>query len=133
MPKPSDLQLVEDIIASIARISTYIQGLEYDAFLEDSKTFDAVIRNIEIIGEATKLLSGGVKDACPGFDWQKASDMRNRLIHAYFGVNAEIVWDTITRDLPEALPHLTALAVSMKGSEEPRDIVNEKRSLPPLG
>lgn len=125
MPKPSDLQSAGDIIESINKISRYIQGLEYDAFLEDSKTFDAVIRNIEIIGEAVKNLSKKAKDTCPGVEWEQAAKMRDKLIHGYFGVNTEIVWDTITKNLPEALPHITALVSTMKTSEAKQSEIHE--------
>ena len=69
-------------------------------FLEDLKTQDAVIRNIEIIGEATKNLSDEIRNKYPEIPWNHMIGMRNRLIHGYFDVNLDIVWDTIRSDLP---------------------------------
>jgi len=81
------------------------QIVEYTAirkeeFCVDRKTQDAVVRNLEIIGEATKRLSPTLKSAHPDIAWQPIAGMRDKLIHDYFGVNVELVWDVVERDLP---------------------------------
>ncbi len=72
-------------------------------FFEDIKTQDAVIRNIEIIGEATKNLSDEIRNRYPEIPWKELAGMRDRLIHQYFGVNLDIVWNVTKDELPEIL------------------------------
>ena len=69
-------------------------------FLADRKTQDAVVRNLEIIGEATKCLSPLLKDAHSDISWKPIAGMRDKLIHDYFGVNLQLIWDVVERDLP---------------------------------
>ena len=88
----------------------YINGIDYEGFLSDSKTYDAVIRNIEIIGEAAKNLSDNAKAQYPDIDWRGLSGMRDKLIHGYFGVNNELVWEVITKELPDAMPNISDMA-----------------------
>lgn len=81
------------------------QILEYttagkDDFLVDRKTQDAVVRNLEIIGEATKHVSQPLKDSRPDISWKPIAGMRDKLIHDYFGINLQLVWDVVERDLP---------------------------------
>jgi uncharacterized protein with HEPN domain len=78
----------------------YTDVMTYDSFLKDIKTQDAVIRNLEIIGEATKRLSSELREKHPGVPWKGMAGVRDRLIHHYFGVNLDIVWDIITVELP---------------------------------
>lgn len=97
---------------AIQNILTYTTSGK-DSFFVDRKTQDAVIRNLEIIGEATKRLSVSLKHANPDIAWKPISGMRDKLIHEYFGVNLQLVWDVIERDLPglkvKVLHLLTAL------------------------
>jgi len=72
----------------------------FDEFLKDYKTQDAVIRNIEIIGEASKKISSDLKDKYPNIPWKMIAGTRDRLIHGYFGVNIDIVWEIVTIDMP---------------------------------
>jgi uncharacterized protein with HEPN domain len=71
-----------------------------DSFFADRKTQDAVVRNLEIIGEATKHLSQQFKDAHPDISWKPIAGMRDKLTHDYFGINLQLVWDVVDRDLP---------------------------------
>ena len=92
---------VEDILEAIARIERYNQGLTFEQFEADQKTVDAVIRNLEVIGEAVRHLAVH-RDSLPsGVPWADIAGMRNILIHAYFGVDLKIIWHTIVEDLPE--------------------------------
>jgi uncharacterized protein with HEPN domain len=74
--------------------------MTYDRFLADIKTQDAVVRNLEIIGEATKSLSTGLREKYPDVPWKGMAGVRDRLIHHYFGVNLDIVWDIVAVELP---------------------------------
>lgn len=91
---------LQDIIEAILRIDDFIMGVSIDGFRTDLKTQHAVIRNIEIIGEAVKRLPDEFKKNYPGIPWQPAGDMRNFLIHDYPDVIPDVVWKTVTDDLP---------------------------------
>lgn len=80
-----------------------------EAFLSDRKTQDAVIRNIEIIGQAVKGLSGQTRALEPSVPWRQIAGMRDKLIHEYFGVDLTLVWDVVERELPALRPRVEEL------------------------
>ncbi|MFB3766621.1 MAG: DUF86 domain-containing protein [Methanotrichaceae archaeon] len=90
---------------ALRRILDYT-GEGKDAFFEDSKTQDAVVRNLEIVGEAVKNLSPQFKANYPEIHWKAISGMRDKLIHEYFGVNLDLVWHTIEHDVPGFLQEI---------------------------
>jgi hypothetical protein len=92
---------LDDILKAINKINLYINDLTYEQFQKDVKTVDAVIRNLEIIGEAVKNLPSDMITKNPDVNWRGATAMRDRLIHGYFGVDVSILWETVTTDLPE--------------------------------
>ena len=98
MPRDYKQQL-DDILQSISYIQEYISGMDYNAFESDRKTQDAVIRNLEIIGESARALPEEVREKAAEIEWRKIIALRNILIHEYFGVNLEIVWDVIQNKL----------------------------------
>ena len=100
MSERNDRELLEDIIECISRITAYTEHVNYDDYQRDYKTQDAVIRNIEIIGEAVKSLSDGLKNRCPGIQWKNIAGTRDKLIHDYFGVNIDIVWSIAKEEIP---------------------------------
>lgn len=100
MSKRADSTILQDIREAIERILLYSVELEYEAFVTDTKTQDAIIRNIEIIGEATKLLSDEGKNKYPNIPWKDIAGTRDKLIHGYFGVNIDVVWSIVKNDLP---------------------------------
>lgn len=83
------------------RISEYIKGFSFSRFKEDNKTVDAVIRNFEIIGEASKNISDKIKKRYPEIPWHEMYYLRNRVMHEYFGIDYEIIWDISRNYLPE--------------------------------
>ncbi|MGZ8846511.1 MAG: HepT-like ribonuclease domain-containing protein [Pyrinomonadaceae bacterium] len=89
--------------------------MNYDAFLTDTKTQDAVIRNLEIIGEATKKISLPLRERTNDLPWRSMAGLRDRLIHDYFGVNVDIVWEIISKELSELIEPLKAI-ISDEGS-----------------
>ena len=91
----------DDILTSIDRISEYTQAYDLAAFKRDYKTVDAVIRNFEIIGEAAKNIPDEIKEQHPEVPWNEMYSLRNRISHAYFGIDYEIIWDIIANYLPE--------------------------------
>ena len=101
MSKRSTQLLLEDILESCQRILDYTNGINYDGFVSDSKTVDAVIRNFEIIGEAANLLPDDLKEDHKTVDWFRIRGFRNRVVHQYFGVDLEIVWKIIKENIPQ--------------------------------
>lgn len=91
---------VKDILDSITKIQKYLEGVSYDRFVEDEKTIDAVVRNFEIIGEAANNLPQDIKNKCSDIPWREVIGMRNKIIHEYFGVDTDIVWETAFKFLP---------------------------------
>ena len=92
---------LEDMLVAISRIAEYTEGFDFDQFKKDNKTVDAVIRNFEIIGEASKNLPEKIKDKYPDVPWEEMYYLRNRVSHDYFGVDSEIILDIATNYLPD--------------------------------
>ena len=93
--------LLEDIRQAINRVERYCAGLDVAAFLADDKTTDAVVRNIEIIGEAVRQLPASFKTQHRSVPWTQIAGLRNRIVHDYAGVDLEIIWEVVQRSLPE--------------------------------
>jgi uncharacterized protein with HEPN domain len=91
---------VEDILESLDLISQYIGVMDFDDFKKDRKTIDAVVRNLEIIGEASKFIPDYIKRKYSGVDWAGIVGLRNRIAHDYFNISLSIVWYIIKNELP---------------------------------
>jgi uncharacterized protein with HEPN domain len=100
MSRRSDLRLL-DIIEAIDNIAVYTHGMSFEAFLNDNKTKDAVVRNIEIIGEAARALEPAIKRKHASIPWNDIIGMRNIIVHVYFGVLPKVIWDIVTTELPK--------------------------------
>lgn len=100
---------VEDIIKSIEKIEKWIENLDFIKFKTDEKTIDAIIRNFEVIGEAVRNIPIGIRKKYPNVEWKEAIGFRNILIHNYFGIDIESVWDTVNNDIPELKKHIIEL------------------------
>ena len=92
--------LVQDVLDAIAQIDIYVRGMTIEAFEDDSKTVDAVIRNLIVIGEAAAHMPADVVERSPGLPWRLMADMRNFAVHHYWAVDRAILWKTIRDDLP---------------------------------
>jgi len=101
MSKRGDFELLCDIKEAIKRIEDYLAGLTFEKFFIDVKSQDAVVRNLEIIGEAAKGVSSALMLKYSKVPWKKLAGMRDRLIHHYFGVNLDIIWEIAKADLPD--------------------------------
>lgn len=109
MSKRADQESLSDIREALQRIAAYVQDMTYEAFVQDTKTQDAVIRNLEIVGEAAKNLSEELRAAYPILPWKRMAGARDRLIHHYFGVNLDIVWQIVTSELPHVASALDTI------------------------
>jgi uncharacterized protein with HEPN domain len=99
MSERTDQEFLSDIREAIQRIHAYVADLDYEAFTTDTKTQDAVIRNLEILGEATKNLTEEFRAAHGQIPWRNMAAVRDRLIHHYFGVNIDVVWQIVRTEL----------------------------------
>jgi len=100
MPERNHLIFLQDMIESIAKIQKYTEGMDYEAFSRSDLVTDAVVRNFEIIGEASNHMPEEVRSKYPDIPWSKMKGMRNLVIHEYFGVDYSIIWKTIESALP---------------------------------
>lgn len=108
MPRNYKIQL-EDMLEAAGRIVKYVGGMSENEFYSDTKTFDAVIRNLEVIGEAAKNIPADVKDKTLDIEWKKIAGLRDILIHEYFGIDEEIVWDVVKNKIPDLIESLKKL------------------------
>lgn len=99
---------LDDIRFAAERASQFVHGMDFEAFQRDDRTIFAVVRALEIIGEAAKRIPQPVRDQFPMLPWKSISGMRDKLIHDYVNVNLEVVWRTVTEDLPPLLVILSS-------------------------
>jgi uncharacterized protein with HEPN domain len=100
---------ISDIIEAIEKILEYVEGMAFKQFADDRKTIDAVVRNFIIIGEAASHLPDDFIEQHPDLPWREMRDMRNIVVHEYFGVDTLIIWETVKNNLPPILPLLRDL------------------------
>jgi len=116
-----DTDYLADILEAIQRILDYTAGQTWDQFNVDKKTQDAVVRNLEVLGEAAKLISPHLRKQSSHIPWKDITGTRDRLIHHYFGINREIVWEIIQHDLPSLLPQIQLLLDSFS-TQSPKSL-----------
>lgn len=105
-----DWQLyLDDIVASCDKIERFTEGMDRSTFFADERTFDAVVRNLEVIGEATKHIPDEVRSRVVVVEWRKIAGLRDILAHAYFGIDEDIVWDVVRNKIPQLPVALAAL------------------------
>lgn len=99
----------DDILVACRKVMRYISGLDKDTFLRDERTYDAVLRNLEVIGEAVKGIPDDVRARLPGIEWRKIAGLRDVIAHGYFGVDNEILWNIVIEKVPELLSKLESI------------------------
>ena len=112
---------IEDIKGSIAQIDEFLGDMNFKDFVKDQKTSSAVVRKIEIIGEATKNVPKEIRQKYKEVPWRDMARMRDKIIHSYFVVDYEVVWKTIKERLPEIKPKIDAIL------KELGDQINKKK------
>ena len=106
MKKRPVIIFLEDILRATEKIEKYTNGLDCERFRSDEKSVDAVIRNLEIIGEASKNIPAELKDKFPQIPWKKMMGLRNIVAHEYFGVDLNIIWEIASKNLPGVKPEI---------------------------
>ncbi len=94
---------LDDVVEAGEKISIYLRGYDFERFKKDSKTFDAVIRNLLTIGEAVKNIPEQTRISYPEIEWKKIAGLRDILAHEYFGIDEEIVWDVCANKIPQLI------------------------------
>lgn len=105
---------LKDILESIERVENFVKDMNYDEFVKDEKTHYAVIRCIEIVGEATKHIPNYIRRKYPEIPWKDIAGMRDKVIHFYFGINLKKVWKTVEEDFPEIKPLIKKVFENLK-------------------
>lgn len=100
---------IEDIFDAVQSKEEFIRDMKYDDFVNDKKTNYAVIRSLEIIGEATKNIPGSAREKSPDIPWKDMAGTRDKIIHHYSGVDLNVIWKTITEDIPLLKPMLQVI------------------------
>lgn len=102
---------IGDVVLFCERVISYTAGIEFSEFVTNQQCFDAVMRNLELIGEASKNIPDDIRQQMPSIDWRGIIGMRNWIVHAYFGVKDEVIWNAIRVDVPELLAVVRAYQV----------------------
>ncbi len=112
-----DLDYLRDIEDAIKRIQEYTRNLTWQEYIQDHKTQDAVVQNLQVIGEATKKLSNEFRQNTPEIHWKAMMGTRDRLLHHYFGVNQEIVWQIVQQDIPGLRHQIEKIISALSGKD----------------
>lgn len=101
---------IDDIVEAVKKIEKYSKAKTWNTFQKDEMAIDAIVRNFEVIGEATKRVPESIRRKYPDIPWKTMSGMRDKLIHEYFGVNTQTLWKTVKEDLPGVRSRIEALS-----------------------
>lgn len=107
---------LEDILDAARKAQQFLSGLTFEQFEADEKTVFAVVRALEIVGEEAKLVPAEVRDRAPEIPWHVMAGMRDKLIHAYAGVDLQVVWRTVHEELPSVVAQVEALLAEFESS-----------------
>ena len=105
---------VNDILDSIKKIESYVKNMTYEDFIKDNLVKDAVLRNIEVLGEAAENIPDDLREEYSEVPWKRIIGLRNIVIHEYFGVDFENIWKIITENIPETKPYIEQILKKVK-------------------
>ncbi|MFQ6128535.1 MAG: DUF86 domain-containing protein [Thermoplasmata archaeon] len=106
---------VEDILSSLQEVEDFTMDMDFESLIADRKTINAVIRSLEVMGEAAKKMPDSIRDRYPEIPWKRIAGMRDKLIHEYHGVDLEIVWEVIRKEAPPLKPLFEKILKEMDG------------------
>lgn len=109
MPKRAPELLLTDMLAAIRKVERYTSGMNQEQFREDEKTIDAVVRNLEVLGEAARQMPEEFATSHAEIPWRQVAGLRNRIVHDYFGLDLEIIWQVVRHDLSQLGARLESL------------------------
>jgi uncharacterized protein with HEPN domain len=109
---------LNDILTACEKVLRYTQGIDFEQFVADDRTFDAVIRNLQIIGEAVKNIPADVRDRYPEIEWRKIAGLRDILAHTYFQIEDEIIWDVVQNKVRPLQQNINQLLVDRLSDRE---------------
>lgn len=108
---------LDDMRSAAEKVLRYTQGVDFARFVDDEKTYDAVVRNLEIIGEAARHIPADVQAVYPAVQWRRISGLRDIVVHEYFGIDEDILWDIVATQVPELLGQIRKI-LAKEGFEE---------------
>jgi len=111
------IDFINDIIDAAGKVEKFTKGMTYEDFCRDDKTVFAVIRAIEVIGEAVKNIPDEIRNSYPEIPWKSMAGMRNKVIHQYFGVDLKVVWETVKLRIPEIKPQFEKILKNLQEGE----------------
>jgi len=119
--KRTILDYLNDIVDSMDKAQEFVGGMTYDDFFREDKTQFAVVRALEIIGEASKKIPVPIREKYPQIPWRSITGMRDKVVHEYFGLDLRVIWKTVKEDVPAVKPHfeklLAAYACELQGDD----------------
>lgn len=108
---------IKDILSSMCDAEEFIEGMSYQQFMDDKKTFNAVVRAIEVIGEAAKNVPPTIRARYPAIPWKEMAGMRDKVTHFYFGVDREAIWIAVKERIPSLKPTIEQILKDLNSAE----------------
>ena len=108
---------VRDMLQACERVTAYTAGMDQPTFLGDTRTYDATLRNLELIGEAATHVPNSVRNLQAAIPWRDIIGARNHIIHGYLGIDDNLIWSMVRRRVPELIPRLRALLEEAEGQD----------------